>query len=174
MCKVFNDLPNCSGAICQSSVEQYSLNTHISANTETMQSTENFLTISLKMLDGKATQALRFLLEQVPAISLLDLNSEPSRPVSGVDIVAKVEVSGRRHALLCDVSASGQPRHVRIDLLQLRNAMISHPRNATPVLIAPFLSPEAQTLCREQEISFLDLARIFHERAEGRGRSVPA
>ena len=111
---------------------------------------------SLKPVEGKATQALRFLLEQVPAIAILDLDGALPKPVRGVDIVANIEVSGRRHALLCDVSSSGQPRHVRIDLLQLRDAIIGHPRDATPVLIAPYLSPQAQALCREQEVGFLD------------------
>ena len=108
-------------------------------------------------IEGRATEALRLLLEQVPTIKLRSLNREPTPRNQEIDMVAHVQVSGRRHALVCEVKSSGQPRHVRMALLQLRNYVAHHAQNATPVLIAPYLSPDAQALCREQEVSFLDL-----------------
>ena len=97
------------------------------------------------------------LLLQVPVIKLVDIEPESHGPDRAVDIVAHIEVSGRRHALVCEVKANGQPRHVRMALLQLGNYVVHHAPDATPVFIAPYLSPEAQALCREQEIGFLDL-----------------
>lgn len=112
---------------------------------------------SMKGLEGQATQALRLLLEQVPAIRLLDIQHEVSGPTGDADIVARINVSGRRHVLVCEVKTTGQPRHVRMALLQLRNYMAHHAQDATPVFIAPYLSSDAQALCREQGVGFLDL-----------------
>ena len=108
-------------------------------------------------IERKATESLQRLLEQVPVVKLRTLEHEPP-PLDHqeIDIVADVEVSGRRHTLVCEVKSSAQPRHVRIAVLQLRNYVVRHAQNATPVLIAPYLSPDAQALCREQEVGYLD------------------
>lgn len=111
----------------------------------------------LKEVERQAAEALRLLLGQVPAIKLLGVEHEASGPDQGVDIVAHIDVSGRRRALACKVKSTGQPRHVRMALLQLRNHVAQQAQDATPVFIAPYLSPEAQALCREQEVGFLDL-----------------
>lgn len=111
----------------------------------------------MKHLESAAVKALRGLLERVPAIKIVDIQHEPVGPDRGVDIVAHIEVSGRRHTLVCEVKSSGQPRHVRMAALQLRNHMVHHEQQATPIFIAPYLSPEAQALCREESVDFLDL-----------------
>ena len=111
----------------------------------------------MKDVESQAAQGLRLLLEQVPAIKLLDIEHEKLGPDQGVDFVAYIDVSGRRHALVCEVKSTGQPRHVRMALLQLRSYTAHHAKNATPVFIAPYLSPDAQALCREQNVGFLDL-----------------
>lgn len=111
----------------------------------------------MKDVEGQAAEALRLLLGQVPVIKLLNVEREALGPDHGVDIVVHIDVSGRRHALICQVKASGQPRYVRMALLQLRNYVIHQVQDATPVFIAPYLSPDAQALCREQEVGFLDL-----------------
>src|SRR5665647_958445 len=110
---------------------------------------QNYL---LKEIERQASQALRSLLEQVPTITFLDNEHAANEP----DIVAHINVSGRRHLVFCEVKSSGQPRHVRTALLQLRNAMAHYGQDATPVFIAPYLSPDAQELCREKEVGFLD------------------
>lgn len=111
----------------------------------------------MKSLEGRAVEALRALLEQVPATELVSIEQEPLGPDRGIDIVAHVELAGRRHTLIGEVKSSGQPRHVRVALLQLRNYLAHHGQDATPILIAPYLSPEAQALCRDEEVCFLDL-----------------
>lgn len=112
---------------------------------------------SMKPLEDRAAEALRMLLQQVPVIKLVDIEQESQGLDRGVDIVAHIEVSGRRRALVCELKANGQPRHVRMALLQLGNYVVHHAPDATPVFIAPYLSPEAQALCREQAVGFLDL-----------------
>ena len=112
---------------------------------------------SMKRTEVQALEALRVLLEQVPAIKLLDIEQEALAPDHGVDIVAHIEASGTRHTLVCEVKSSGQPRHVRLALLQLRDFVMNRAKDAIPVFMAPYLSPEAQALCREQEVGYLDL-----------------
>jgi Transcriptional regulator, AbiEi antitoxin, Type IV TA system len=112
----------------------------------------------VKDLETRAAERLREILEQVPVIRLKDVELEaPAGPDRRIDVLAHVTVSGRRHALVCEVKSSGQPRHVRMALLELRNSVADFGREATPIFIAPYLSPEAQVLCREHDVGFLDL-----------------
>lgn len=111
----------------------------------------------MNKLEHRAAEALRGLLEQVPAIESIDVECAPAGPDRGVDILAHINVAGRRRALVCEVKASGQPRHVRMALLQLRDHVAHVGDGATPIFIAPYLSAEAQALCREHGVGFLDL-----------------
>lgn len=111
----------------------------------------------VKSTETQAEKALRALLEHVPVIKLLDIEREIQGPDSGAGLVAHIEISSRHHTLVCEVKANGQPRHVRTALLELRNYMAHHAQDATPVFIAPYLSSEAQAMCTEQAIGFLDL-----------------
>ena len=103
-------------------------------------------------------EVLKSVLNQVPAIKLRDIKWEPRASDAEVDVLMRLNISGRRHVLACEVKPDGQPRYVRLGLLQLRNYVAHLGIDATPVLIAPFLSSQAQALCREQGVSFLDLA----------------
>lgn len=112
---------------------------------------------SVKEMEDRAASSLKALIEQVPAIKLEDIKVEPSDTDQGVDILAHLNVSDRHHVLVCEVKNSGQPRHVRMALLQLRNYVAHFGNEATPIFIAPYLSAEAQALCREHQVGFLDL-----------------
>jgi len=109
----------------------------------------------VKGADIRAIDALRVLLEQVPSIEVREIRSAASSDHE-VNILANLNVNGRHHQLICEVRSSGQPRNVRIAILQLRNSLAHFGKDVTPFLIAPYLSPEAQTLCRDQGVGFLD------------------
>ncbi len=111
----------------------------------------------MKSTERQAMGALRHLLEQVPAIKRFDIEDPTLEPDHGADIVVHTEVSGRRHTLVCDVEPGGQPRHVRLALLQLRDFVANQAKGATPIFIAPYLSPEAQAMCKAQDVGYLDL-----------------
>lgn len=111
----------------------------------------------MKSLEGDAAAALRDLLRQVPVIKAVDIEHQSVDSDRGVDLVASVDVAGQRHLLVCEVKSSGQPRHVRMAVLQLRNYLVHQQLQATPVFIAPYLSPNAQALCREESVGYLDL-----------------
>ncbi|MGA3323106.1 MAG: type IV toxin-antitoxin system AbiEi family antitoxin [Terriglobia bacterium] len=113
---------------------------------------------SMKEVEMHAADALRDLLGQVSVIKHKDIKLNALGPADEMNIVAEVNVSGKRHTLVCEVKSNGQPRYVRTALLQLRNYVSRLGRGATPILIVPYLSPEGQGLCRESEAGFLDLA----------------
>lgn len=112
---------------------------------------------AVKETEIRALDALRSVLAQIPVIKLKSITRESRIDQAQLDIVAKVTVAGRGHILACEVQESGQPRHVRTALLQLRSYVAGLGDDVTPVLIAPFLSSSAQDLCREQGVGFLDL-----------------
>lgn len=112
---------------------------------------------SMKELETRASDALLALLAQVPIIEIQRVEREQAVANFHLDIVAHIKVSGRRHALVCEVKSNGQPRYVRTALLELRNYVAHHGSDITPILIAPYLSVEAQAMCREQAVGYLDL-----------------
>jgi hypothetical protein len=98
------------------------------------------------------------LLRRVPALVVEDVQHErDGGPDRGADLLAHVSVGGRRHTLVCQVKSEGQPRHVRLGLLQLRNYTAHFDRAAVPIFVAPYLSPDAQALCNDNGVGFLDL-----------------
>lgn len=125
---------------------------------------------NLNDLENQATEVLGALLQTVPVIKVDKIGRTPSR--SSFDILAEITSDGHRHFLACEVKPVGQPRHVRAALLQLRKAAKEFGLPATPVFIAPYLSPEAQALCREFDVGFIDFvgnaritfASVFIER----------
>jgi hypothetical protein len=106
---------------------------------------------SMKELEGRAAGALGELMEQAPAIHIENIKVEAGPVDQGIDILARINVYDR------EVKSNGQPRNVRAALLQLRNYIAHFGHEAVSVFIAPYLSPEAQALCKENEIGFLDL-----------------
>lgn len=114
------------------------------------------LQLSVKETESQAAKALKELLLQVPALKLKTLKVESGAGDSGIDLMARVDVSGQPHFLVCEVKRNGQPRHVRDAIYQLRNYIAHLGEPATPVLIAPYLSPASRELCLQNKVSFLD------------------
>lgn len=107
-------------------------------------------------IEQQAADALRLLLEQVPAIDHLKVQHRGAGYEA--DLIARLDVAGNQHTLACEVQSNGQPRHVRPALLQLRDHVERLANGVVPVLIAPYLSAQAQALCREYGVGFIDLA----------------
>ena len=111
---------------------------------------------SINKLERDALELLRSQLSQVPIIRLLGIEYNVRGVVMDIDIVMNLDVFGKRHTLACEVKSSGQPRYVRQAILQLHDFMARNNQSVIPVLIAPYLSQDAQALCREQGVSFFD------------------
>lgn len=112
---------------------------------------------SLKALIQDATQSLRGLLEQVPLVRVGQMEVELRPGENTVDLLVHLEVRNQRRVLVCEVKSNGQPRNVRMALHQLLSYAAQLEKEAVPVLIAPYLSPEARALCREGGAAYLDL-----------------
>jgi hypothetical protein len=108
-------------------------------------------------LEVRAAAALKAVLAEVSTIKVREIRHQA--PESGHDrgLTAYVDVFGHRHTLACGVPCDGQPSHVRSALNELRQGAARLPGDATPVIIAPYLSPESQALCKESQAGFLDL-----------------
>ncbi|MGA0565616.1 type IV toxin-antitoxin system AbiEi family antitoxin [Ancylobacter sp. VNQ12] len=112
-------------------------------------------TESVNELENRAADAVRALLKNVPVIRIEKL--EPTPPSYKFDLLATLSLDGHERLLVCEVKSVGQPRHVRAALLELQRAAGGFDPPAIPVFIAPYLSPEAQALCREFDVGFVDL-----------------
>lgn len=111
-----------------------------------------------KPQEERALIALEALLGEIPIAQVEDIACQGSGPTGyDIDIAVHLTVAGKPHRLVCEVIGRGQPRYVRAALLQLRDYVHRHAREATPILIAPYLSDEAKALCRDYEVGFLDL-----------------
>lgn len=107
--------------------------------------------------EQQAADALRRLLEEVPAIKQLEVRLVSRQEDRAIDLIAHIVALGGSHTLVAEVKSSGQPRHVRSALLSLRDYVDRQAEPVTPVLIAPYLSAQAQDMCREFDVAFLDL-----------------
>jgi hypothetical protein len=106
-------------------------------------------------LEVRAAAALKAVLAEVSTIKVKDIRHES--PDGGGDhgLMVYVDVFGHRHTLACEVQTDGQPGHLRSALEELRKGRRTG--DATPVIIAPYLSPEAQALCKENMAGYVDL-----------------
>jgi hypothetical protein len=114
--------------------------------------TNSMHTTPMDDLELRAIEALRALLGQVSVIKLKEIRREPHGPM-----LARVDVLGHSHTLACDIEPNDQPDTLRAHLRELHDGTRQYDGAATPVLIAPYLSPEAQAVCKECDAGFLDL-----------------
>jgi len=121
-------------------------------------------TAPLTELESRAADALRALLGRISILRLKEVTCVPRHRSRVVKFVAHVEVLGHSHTLACGVNALENSSHLRAALRNLHDTAADFAADATPIFIAPRLSPEAQAICRESSASFLDLegnARLF-------------
>jgi hypothetical protein len=114
-----------------------------------------------KYLEAEALEALRETLERVSAIKSTELKVESHGKRGAKTIVARVDIYGHPHRLVCkvaDICASAQVKQTLVGMKKLHSRLN---KEAIPVLIAPVLSKEAQALCRESKTGFID----FHGNA---------
>ena len=104
-----------------------------------------------------AAEALKALLAEVPPVRFRNWEIEPPIGESQPDLLVHLDVQNHHRTLVCEVKSNGQPRNVRSALHQLKNYIQGFGKSALPVLIAPYLSPESQKLCRDSGTGYLDL-----------------
>ncbi|MDR5781971.1 type IV toxin-antitoxin system AbiEi family antitoxin [Caballeronia sp. LZ065] len=105
----------------------------------------------------RAEEALREMLAHVPALRIESINDVSALDDWKPNLVVRITVKDQTHLLICVLKPSGQPRYARGALLELRRHVARHPPGATPVFIAPYISPAVRQLCSEEHASYLDL-----------------
>ncbi len=126
-------------------------------------------------LEPEAAEALRNTLCHSSLVKLKDICFE-SHGRLGKTLTARVEIFGHAHVLLCKVAASGEGSQLEQTFIDLRRVHERFRGPATPVLIAPEMSEEAQALCRESNTGFIDLegnARLYLDEVFIVKRSLP-
>ena len=111
----------------------------------------------MKEAEARAGEALRRLLERIPILQVESIETEAASGDWEPDLIARLFVDGRRYLLICEYKSNGQPRYARSALLELRNYIAERAPEATPVFIAPYISPAVRRLCEEKDVSYLDL-----------------
>lgn len=111
----------------------------------------------MKAFERDAANALESILKEIPIITIESVEVQPSMVRHEIDVLVRLTAANQPHVLVCEVKSSGQPRYVRDGLLQLRNYIEHSDLQATPIFIAPYLSPEARMICRENKVGFVDL-----------------
>jgi len=111
----------------------------------------------MKEAEARAGEALRGLLEKIPILQIKGIEAEAVSGDWEPDLIARLLVDGRQHLLICEYKSNGQPRYARSALLELRNYVAQRAPQATPVFIAPYISPAVRQLCEEKGVGYLDL-----------------
>ena len=112
----------------------------------------------MKEAEARAGEALRGLLEKIPVLHVEGIDAEAVSGDWRPDLIARLLVDGRPHRLICEYKSNWQPRYARSALLQLQNYIAQCAPQATPVFIAPYISPAVRQMCEEKGVGYLDLA----------------
>ncbi|MFQ5830386.1 MAG: type IV toxin-antitoxin system AbiEi family antitoxin [Candidatus Methylomirabilia bacterium] len=108
-------------------------------------------------------QLRRRLPELIPT---LRVTAEPHSARTPGDLVLKVRSAGKTWRLVCEVKSVGEPRYLAQAITALTLAARRDPR-IYPVVVAPYISPEGQRLCREARVGYLDLTGNVFLRFDG-------
>jgi hypothetical protein len=110
-------------------------------------------------LEQDAVTKVQGLLREVPFVNIEGIEQEPKRQGNDYhpDFQIRVRLHNRRYNLVCEVKASGQPRYVRSAISQLRFYLNQAQPGGVGLVVAPFLSPASQKICRDEEFGFVDL-----------------
>ncbi|MFO7838883.1 MAG: hypothetical protein R6X08_05245 [Desulfosalsimonadaceae bacterium] len=116
--------------------------------------------LSKKQVIDAACERLETLICGLDFIDAVEIRREV-RQNTGPDFAAEVLGSGIRQVLLVETRIKGEPRLAR----EAANSLLAAMRywsHACPVFVAPWISEAAAAVCREKQVSYLDLAGNCH------------
>ena len=119
---------------------------------------------TVKNLTVDAVSAVRDLLRNVPSVQSIECEQTIGRDY-GMDGLVAFAHRGGNYALVVVVTSNGAPRFVRSAVYQLescvarlrRSAETSGGRHFIPMIVSPYLSPEAHAICLDHDTAYLDL-----------------
>ncbi|MDE0003262.1 MAG: hypothetical protein OXQ29_11260 [Rhodospirillaceae bacterium] len=118
----------------------------------------------MKELEVDAIGAVRDLLRNVKSVQSIECEQAIGRD-HGMDGLVAFAHRGGNYALVVEVKSNGAPRFVRSGVYQLescvarlrRSGEASGGRHLIPMIVSPYLSPEARAICLDHDIAYLDL-----------------
>jgi len=117
--------------------------------------------ISMKISSGelkkKARESLNLCLSRVPFLKIEGIKRRPSTEALLPDFLLKIALPGGVWHLLVEIKANGQPRMAREAVNQILRYRATFP-DSYGVFLAPYISPVAGEICRQEGIGYLDLA----------------
>lgn len=108
-------------------------------------------------LERKAREALRSCLSRVPFLKIEDLKRQTSKKAVKPDFLVKLAVPEGDKVLVVEIKANGQPRVAREAVNQILRYRDLFP-DSYGIFLAPYISPKAGKICRQEGIGYLDLA----------------
>jgi len=105
----------------------------------------------------RAAAALTATLAEISTVKVKEIRHEAAKAGRESSLMVHVDVFGRRHILTCEIHTDGQPQNLIPALEELCARTAQREEHAMPIVIAPYLSPEAQALCKQSKMSFVDL-----------------
>ena len=118
-----------------------------------------------KHLESDAIEALRETLRQISVIKVKNISLNREAPHEKT-ILGHIEIYNHAHLLACKVVNSCEATPLKRAVHELEGNQKHRGVVVNPILIAPTMSDEAQTICREKNIGFLDLdgnARLYFD-----------
>lgn len=107
--------------------------------------------------EREAARSLELFLANLPNVEIEEiLRDDPSNSDKGIDIRVEGRFADRPLHLAVDVKSSGQPRIVRDAARQLRTYLRDAHSDAIPIVMAPYLSPQARDVCKDERVGYLD------------------
>lgn len=101
----------------------------------------------------EAEKALRGVLEKVPFLKIKSIQREKDE----VDLLVNLAIAGKKQTLVVEVKNTGQPRVAREAVNRLIRYRNTYP-NAYFIFMAPYISPRAAEICKEDGVGYLDFA----------------
>lgn len=108
--------------------------------------------------ERKALEAIADFLDGVSNLQLdgIEHDDMPSLRGAGIDFLIHSQLGSKPLLLAVNMKASGQPRNVRDAAFRLQRYRREGRSDAIPAVMAPYLSPQARNVCREEEVGYLD------------------
>ncbi len=112
---------------------------------------------SEKDLLKMAQKSLSSVFSDISFIELKESKSNVRIDNKEVDFVLGTLISGKPAKFIVEVKSQGEPRLVRMAIVQLKECLKSF-KNSYGILIAPYLSDASRQICKEAGIGCIDLA----------------
>ena len=108
-------------------------------------------------LEGKAKEALLSCLSRVPFLKIGKIKKDVSKKWAHPDLLVKLDYPEGKRNLIIEVKNNGQPRLARQAVNQILRYKELFP-DSYGVFLAPYISPKAGEICKEEGIGYLDFS----------------